>query len=74
MRSSCRPRCSGWPAVEYALLVILYMWRLAVFRAKVRADLSHPPRGFGFFTFVAGKEVLGTRLAPTDIICRRSCG
>jgi tellurite resistance protein TehA-like permease len=51
--------------IEYAVLVILHVWRLAVFRTEVRADLSDPRRGFGFFTFVAGTDVLGTRLAAS---------
>jgi len=29
----------------------------------VAADLADPGLGFGFFTFIAGTDVLGTRLA-----------
>ncbi len=47
----------------YVTLLALTVWRLARFRAEVRSDLADPRRAFGFFTFVAGTEVLGTRLA-----------
>lgn len=46
----------------YVVLVVLNGWRLASFPGEVRRDLSHPVRGFGFFTFVAGTDVLGSRL------------
>lgn len=46
----------------YVVLVGLNGWRLAAFSDEVRRDLSHPVRGFGFFTFVAGTNVLGSRL------------
>ena len=49
--------------LEYAVLVVLYLWRLAAFRTAVLADLSDPARAFGYFTFVAATDVLGTRLA-----------
>src|SRR5205823_2309844 len=47
-------------ALSYGLLVALTAWRLVAFPAAVRADLADPGRGFGFFTFVAGTDVLGT--------------
>jgi tellurite resistance protein TehA-like permease len=50
-------------AVCYLALVGLHLWRLLAFRAEMRADLADPARGFGFFTFVAGTDVLGARLA-----------
>ena len=50
-------------AVAYVLLVVLHGWRIASYGGTVRRDLSDPTRGFGFFTFVAGTNVLGTRLA-----------
>ena len=37
--------------------------RLAVFRSSVAADIQAPERVFGFFTIVAGIDVLGVRLA-----------
>jgi len=50
-------------AVSYLVLVVLTGWRLVSYRRKVGADLADPRRGFGFFTFVAGTDVLGTRIA-----------
>lgn len=50
-------------AAEYAVLVTLTAWRLARYRSEVGADLEDPRRAFGLFTFVAGTDVLGTRLA-----------
>ncbi len=53
-----------WLAVgEYAVLVVLYAVRLAVFSAEVVADFADPARAFGFFTFVAATCVVGSRLA-----------
>lgn len=50
-------------AICYLALIALHLWRLLAFRAQMRADLADPCRGFGFFTFVAGTDVLGARLA-----------
>ena len=36
--------------------------RLAIFRSSVAADIQAPERVFGFFTIVAGLDVLGVRL------------
>ncbi|HET8561273.1 MAG TPA: tellurite resistance/C4-dicarboxylate transporter family protein [Marmoricola sp.] len=53
-----------WLAVvEYALLVVLYAVRWFAFRHAVVADFADPARAFGYFTFVAGTCVVGTRLA-----------
>ena len=49
--------------LEYTVLIAMYLWRLAAFRTAVLADLSDPARAFGYFTFVAATDVLGTRLA-----------
>ena len=49
--------------IEYAVLLVLYLWRLIRFPAAVREDLAEPARAFGYFTFVAATDVLGTRLA-----------
>lgn len=49
-------------AASYVVLVVLTGWRLALHRDAVRADLTDPNRGFGFFTFIAGSNVLGVRL------------
>lgn len=48
--------------VSYAVLAVLSAWRLVAFRARMDADLADPRRAFGFFTFVAGSGVIGTRL------------
>jgi tellurite resistance protein TehA-like permease len=45
------------------VLVVLHAWRLAVFRSELADDFTDPRRGFGFFTFVAATDVLGTRLS-----------
>jgi tellurite resistance protein TehA-like permease len=49
--------------IEYLVLLCVYGWRVAAFRAAVAADLTDPARAFGYFTFVAATDVLGTRLA-----------
>jgi tellurite resistance protein TehA-like permease len=50
-------------AAAYVVLVALHAWRISAFRAGVRSDITDPRRAFGFFTFVAGTDVLGTRFA-----------
>jgi len=53
-----------WLAIGcYGGLLALTGWRLPAFRTNVMADLTDPRRGFGYFTFVAGTNVLGARLA-----------
>lgn len=49
-------------AAGYAALVVLSLWRLIAFRQEMRADLTDSGRAFGFFTFIAGSNVLGIRL------------
>lgn len=49
--------------VGYAVLVVATSYRALVFPRALRADLMDPGRAFGFFTFVAATNVLGTRLA-----------
>jgi tellurite resistance protein TehA-like permease len=49
--------------LEYVGLLGLYLWRLVCCRSAVAADLFDPGRAFGYFTFVAATNVLGTRLA-----------
>lgn len=49
--------------VEYGVLIILHVWRLAAYHTDVAADLGDPRRGFGLFTFVAATDVFGTRLS-----------
>ena len=50
-------------AIEYIVLVILNIWRLAAYRAAVGADLHNSRTAFLFFTFVAGTNVLAVGLA-----------
>jgi tellurite resistance protein TehA-like permease len=53
-----------WLAVvEYAVLVVLYLARWFGHRRAVVADFADPARAFGYFTFVAGTCVVGSRLA-----------
>ncbi|KAE8764743.1 tellurite resistance protein permease [Georgenia thermotolerans] len=47
----------------WAVLVVLTLLRLALEPARVREDFADPRRAFGFFTVVAGTNVLGVRLA-----------
>ena len=53
-------------AAAYLTLVLLHLWRAAAFPGQLRRDVADPARGFGFFTFVAGTDVLGARLAAAD--------
>lgn len=50
-------------AAAFVCLVALNGWRLVSFRAAVVDDFTDPARGFGFFTVIAGTNVLGVRLA-----------
>ena len=45
----------------YVVLVALNLWRFAAYRHAMVDDFRDPKRAFGFFTFVAGTNVLGTR-------------
>jgi tellurite resistance protein TehA-like permease len=47
----------------YVVLVVAYVWRLAAWPREFLADAADPRKAFAFFTFVAGSDVLGTRLA-----------
>ena len=49
-------------ATAFVVLVTLTVVRFVVFRAAVAEDFMDPRRAFGFFTFVAGTNVLGVRL------------
>jgi tellurite resistance protein TehA-like permease len=51
--------CAG----SFVVLVVLNAWRLIAYRDAVLDDFLDPARGFGFFTFIAGANVLGVRLA-----------
>ncbi|MBO0688354.1 MAG: tellurite resistance/C4-dicarboxylate transporter family protein [Candidatus Dormibacteraeota bacterium] len=50
-------------AASYVVLCVLIGWRLVAFPGRVLADATGPERAFAFFTFVAGSDVLGLRLA-----------
>jgi tellurite resistance protein TehA-like permease len=47
----------------YVLLVVLYTMRTFVFPCRVWGDLTNAGKVFGYLTFVAGTDVLGTRFA-----------
>ena len=49
--------------VSYVVLVVLNAWRFVGHRPAMIDDFRDPKRAFGFFTFVAGTNVLGTRIA-----------
>jgi tellurite resistance protein TehA-like permease len=49
--------------VAYVVLVALTLLRLARYRAEIAEEFGDARRAFGFFTFVAGTNVLGVRLA-----------
>ncbi|TDO44187.1 tellurite resistance protein TehA-like permease [Kribbella sp. VKM Ac-2571] len=46
----------------FAGLLLLTGWRFIAYRAALVEDFMDPRRAFGFFTFVAGTNVLGVRL------------
>lgn len=50
-------------ALGFVILAIALLWRLAAYREAVVSDVLAPDRVFGFFTLVAGMDVLGVRLA-----------
>lgn len=52
----------GVCAAAFLLLAALTTWRFLAYRSAVVEDFTDPRRGFGFFTFVAGTNVLGVRL------------
>ena len=49
-------------ASAFAILFYLTAWRFIAYRQATNDDFNDPRRGFGFFTFVAGTNVLGVRL------------
>ncbi|WP_413249019.1 hypothetical protein [Sinomonas flava] len=48
--------------VAYAVILVLTLIRLTRFRDAMARDFMDPGRAFGFFTFIAGTDVLGVRL------------
>lgn len=57
----------GIAVTAHLCLLVLTGWRLLRHRAALVADLRDPRRAFGFFTFVAGTNVIGVRLAAADL-------
>ncbi|MEZ0580472.1 tellurite resistance/C4-dicarboxylate transporter family protein [Nocardioides sp. MH1] len=51
--------------LAYTVILALSVWRCASYPAAVAEDLADPRRAFGFFTFVAGTDVLAVRLGMT---------
>ncbi|HEY7011958.1 MAG TPA: tellurite resistance/C4-dicarboxylate transporter family protein [Streptosporangiaceae bacterium] len=47
----------------YLVLIACYGWRLASYRPEFLADATAPRTAFSLFTFTAGSDVLGARLA-----------
>jgi tellurite resistance protein TehA-like permease len=50
-------------ATAFVLLLALTLWRFVAYRAAAVDDFMDPRRAFGYFTFVAGTNVFGVRLA-----------
>jgi tellurite resistance protein TehA-like permease len=46
----------------FVILFGLTVWRFIAYRGEIKKDFFDPARAFGFFTFVAGTNVLGVRL------------
>jgi tellurite resistance protein TehA-like permease len=49
-------------AASFIVLLVLTSWRAISYPGAVRDDFMDPRRAFGFFTLVAGADVLGVRL------------
>lgn len=49
-------------AIAFVVLLVLTAWRLVAFRRALVDDFMDSRRAFGFFTLVAGTNVLGVRL------------
>ncbi|WP_347351565.1 tellurite resistance/C4-dicarboxylate transporter family protein [Intrasporangium sp.] len=52
--------------IAYAVLCVLNLWRFIGYRHAMASDFRAPRRAFGFFTFVAGTNVLGARAAAEE--------
>lgn len=48
-------------ALAYAIILVMTVWRVLRHRDAFVADLANPATAFGFFTFVAGTNVLAAR-------------
>lgn len=52
-----------WLAILcFAILFVVTILRFLYFRGALISDLTNPERAFGYFTFVAAVDVVGTRL------------
>lgn len=49
--------------VGYVVLLVLNIWRLIAYRADMMRDFKDPLRAFGFFTLVAGTNVIAAAFA-----------
>jgi tellurite resistance protein TehA-like permease len=49
--------------IAFVTLCVLTTWRFVAYRSAIVEDFVDPRRAFGFFTFVAGANVLGVRLS-----------
>ncbi|MDN5894824.1 MAG: tellurite resistance/C4-dicarboxylate transporter family protein [Nocardioides sp.] len=47
--------------LAFIVLLVLNVWRFISYREEMAEDFRDPKRAFGFFTFVAGTNVLGSR-------------
>ncbi|HET8600937.1 MAG TPA: tellurite resistance/C4-dicarboxylate transporter family protein [Segeticoccus sp.] len=54
-------------AIAFVVLCVLTVVRVARYRQAVVAEFTDPRKDFGFFTFVAGANVLGSRLAMNGL-------
>ncbi|HEY9241867.1 MAG TPA: tellurite resistance/C4-dicarboxylate transporter family protein [Streptosporangiaceae bacterium] len=52
----------------YLVLLTAYGWRITSYRAEFLADATSPVLAFSLFTFVAGSDVLGARLASAGYV------
>ncbi len=52
----------------YLVLVAAYGWRFTSYRAEFLANATSPVLAFSLFTFVAGSDVLGARLASAGYV------
>lgn len=52
-----------WCAIGgYVILSVLNIWRVISYRHQLVDDFTDPKRAFGFFTFIAGTDVVAVRL------------
>lgn len=54
--------------VAYVILVVLYVMRFFKHRKQMVDDFFDPAKAFAFFTFIAGTNVLGTRLVVQGML------